>query len=122
MLEEQETEAQRVRLEIETRGRTALAQAENEATALGHLGQSYRDNRAVLQYELARRRVEVGEQLLRRAPRPVMVQGENGESSALSTLILAQLLPRLAAEGSPQAALPSAASQVARRVLDDETS
>jgi hypothetical protein len=35
MLEEQETEAQRVRLEIETRGRTTLVQAENEATAPG---------------------------------------------------------------------------------------
>ena len=33
MLEEQETEAQRVRLEIETRGRAALTEAENEATA-----------------------------------------------------------------------------------------
>jgi regulator of protease activity HflC (stomatin/prohibitin superfamily) len=122
MLEEQETEAQRVRLEIETRGRTALAQAENEATALGHLGQAYRDNRAVLQYELARRRVEVGEQLLRHAPRPVLVQGENGESSALSTLILAQLLPRLAADGaSSQPAIPPAPSNMVRRVLEDES-
>ncbi len=34
MLEEKETEAQRVRLEIETRGRAALTEAENEATAL----------------------------------------------------------------------------------------
>ena len=98
-LEEQETEAQRVRLEIETRGRVALAQAENEATALRHLGQAYRDNRAVLQYELARRRVQVGEQLVRRAPRPVIVRGEGGESSALSTLLLAQLLPRLTQDG-----------------------
>ncbi|HET9965975.1 MAG TPA: hypothetical protein VFQ10_11320 [Rubrobacter sp.] len=32
MLEEQETEAQRVRLEIETRGRAALTEAENEAS------------------------------------------------------------------------------------------
>ena len=99
MLEEQETEAQRVRLEIETRGRATLAQAENEATALRHLGQAHRDNRAVLQYELARRRLEVGEQLLRHAPRPVLVQGDEGETSALSTLILAQLLPRLATDG-----------------------
>ena len=38
MLEEKETEAQRVRLEIETRGRAALLEAENEATALRHLG------------------------------------------------------------------------------------
>src|SRR5918998_3504078 len=37
MLEEQETEAQRVRLDIETRGRVALTEAENEATALRHL-------------------------------------------------------------------------------------
>jgi hypothetical protein len=60
MLEEKETEAQRVRLEIETRGRAALTEAENEATALRHLGQAHRDNRAVIQYELARRRIEVG--------------------------------------------------------------
>jgi hypothetical protein len=35
MLEEQETEAQRVRLEIETRGRAALTEAENEARPTG---------------------------------------------------------------------------------------
>lgn len=103
MLEEQETEAQRVRLEIETRGRVALAQAENEATALGHLGQAYRDNRAVLQYELARRRVQVGEELVRHAPRPVLVRGDGGEQSALSTLVLAQLLPRLVSSVPPSA-------------------
>jgi regulator of protease activity HflC (stomatin/prohibitin superfamily) len=108
MLEEQETEAQRVRLEIETRGRATLAQAEGEATALRHLGQAHRDNRAVLQYELARRRLEVGEQLLRHAPRPFLVQGDEGEPSALSTLVLAQLLPRLAADGpAPVNLLPN---------------
>ena len=95
MLEEKETEAQRVRLEIETRGRAALTEAENEATALRHLGQAHRDNRAVVQYELARRRIEVGERLMRHAPRPVLMSGEEGESSALSTLLLARLLPQL---------------------------
>jgi hypothetical protein len=100
MLEEQETEAQRVRLEIETRGRAALTEAENEATALRHLGQAHRDNRAVVRYELARRRVEVGEKLMQRAPRPVLIRGEGGEHSALSTLILARLLPQLTADGS----------------------
>jgi regulator of protease activity HflC (stomatin/prohibitin superfamily) len=108
MLEEQETEAQRVRLEIETRGRATLAQAEGEATALRHLGQAHRDNRAVLQYELARRRLEVGEQLLRHAPRPFLVQGDEGEPSALSTLVLAQLLPRLATDDpAPMNLLPN---------------
>ena len=68
MLEEQETEAQRVRLEIETRGRAALTEAENEATALRHLGQAHSDNRAVVSYELARRRVEVGEKLMQQRP------------------------------------------------------
>jgi regulator of protease activity HflC (stomatin/prohibitin superfamily) len=101
MLEEQETEAQRVRLEIETRGRAALTEAENEATALHHLGQSHRDNRAAVGYELARRRVEVGERLMRHAPRPVLVRGEGGEQSALSTLILARLLPQMTADGGP---------------------
>ena len=95
MLEEKETEAQRVRLEIETRGRAALTEAENEATALRHLGQAHRDNRAVVQYELARRRIEVGERLIRYAPRPVLVSGDEGESSALSTLLLARILPQL---------------------------
>ncbi len=99
MLEEQETEAQRVRWEIEARGRAALTSAENEAKALRHLGQSYRDNRAVLQYELARRRVQVGERLARQAPRPVLVRGEGQEQSALATLVLAQLLPQLTGNG-----------------------
>lgn len=96
MLQERETEAQRVRWEIEARGRAALAAAENEATALNHLGQAYRDNRAVLQYELALRRAQVAEHLVRRAPRPVLVRSEGTEQSALSTLLLAQMLPRLA--------------------------
>ncbi|MBA3424093.1 MAG: SPFH domain-containing protein, partial [Rubrobacter sp.] len=99
MLEEKETEAQRVRLDIETRGRAALTEAENEATALRHLGQAHRDNRAVVQYELARRRVEVGERLMRHAPRPLLVQGEGGESSGLSTLLLARMLPGLTQNG-----------------------
>ena len=100
MLQERETEAQRVRLEIESRGRAALKSAENEATALEHLGQAYRDNRAVLQYELALRRVEVAERLVRGAPRLIVVRsdanGAGSDGSALSTLLLAQLLPRLA--------------------------
>ena len=100
MLEEQETEAQRVRLEIETRGRAALTEAENEATALRHLGQAHRDNRAVVRYELARRRVEIGEKLMKRAPRPVLIRGEGGEQSALSTLLLARLLPQLTQNGN----------------------
>jgi regulator of protease activity HflC (stomatin/prohibitin superfamily) len=95
MLEEKETEAQRVRLEIETRGRATLTEAENEATALRRLGQSHRDNRAMVQYELARRRVEVGERLAQRAPRPLLVRGEGGESSPLSILLLARMLPQL---------------------------
>ena len=103
MLEEKETEAQRVRLEIETRGRASLTEAENEATALRHLGQAHRDNRAVVQHELARRRIEVGERLIRYAPRPVLVSGEEGESSALSTLLLARILPQLVGdEPSPE--------------------
>jgi hypothetical protein len=88
-----------VRWEIEARGRAALTSAENEAKALRHLGQSYRDNRAVLQYELARRRVQVGERLARQAPRPVLVRGEGQEQSALATLVLAQLLPQLTGNG-----------------------
>ncbi|WP_431784525.1 SPFH domain-containing protein [Streptomyces chumphonensis] len=96
LLEEQETNAQRVRFEIETRGRSGLISAENEARAQRALARAYRDNRAVLQYELARRRLEVGAELASKAPRPVVVRtdGGSGDTSALSTLLAAQLLPR----------------------------
>ena len=94
-LQERETEAQRVRLEIEVHGRAALTAAENEAKALQHLGEAYQDNRAVLQYELALRRLQVAEQLVRHAPRPVVVRSDGGDQSALSTLLMAQLLPQL---------------------------
>ncbi|WP_432250454.1 SPFH domain-containing protein [Streptomyces sanyensis] len=105
LLEEQETNAQRVRFEIETRGRSGLISAENEARAQRALAKAYRDNRAVLQYELARRRLEVGASLAVNAPQPVVVRtdgpGAGGDTSALSTLVAAQLLPRL------NAALPA---------------
>ncbi len=95
MLQEKETEAQRVRWEIEARGRATLRQAENEARGLEYLGQAYQDNRAVLQYELARRRLQVAETLVKRAPRPIVIQSDGGDQSPLTTLITAQLLPRL---------------------------
>lgn len=98
LLEEQETEAQNVRFEIETRGRSGLIAAENEARAQRTLAQAYRDNRAVLQYELARRRLDVGSALAGKAPRPVVLRtdaGSGGDTSALSTLLAAQLLPRV---------------------------
>lgn len=98
-IQQKETEAQRVRWEIEARGRATLKEAENEARGLQHLGQAYHDNRAVLQYELARRRLAVGEALVRQAPRPVIVQGAGGEQSALSTMLLAQILPGLIRPG-----------------------
>ncbi|MFV2010822.1 MULTISPECIES: SPFH domain-containing protein [unclassified Micromonospora] len=100
LLEEQETNAQRVRFEIETRGRSGLIAAENEAKAQRRLAQSYRDNRAVLQYELALRRLEVGAALAGKAPQPVVVRTDGtggGDVSALSTLLTAQLLPRTVA-------------------------
>jgi hypothetical protein len=37
---------------------------------------------------------------MQHAPRPVLIRGEGGEQSALSTLILARLLPQLTADGS----------------------
>ncbi|MBP1465575.1 SPFH domain-containing protein [Candidatus Chloroploca sp. M-50] len=101
-IQQKETEAQRVRWEIEARGRATLKQAENEARGLEYLGQAYQDNRAVLQYELALRRIQVAEALVRNAPRPVFIQGNNGEQSALSTLILAQMLPKILAESSSE--------------------
>jgi regulator of protease activity HflC (stomatin/prohibitin superfamily) len=104
MLQEKETEAQRVRWEIEAQGRSTLKEAENEARGLQHLGQAYQDNRAVLHYELARRRLAVAEALVRHAPRPLIVQTGGGEQSALSTLVLAQLLPRMIQDGAPEPA------------------
>lgn len=93
MLQERETEAQRVRWEIEARGRAALKSAENESKALRYLGKAYKDNRAVLQYELTQRRLQVAEMLVRNAPRPILVHSQGGDQSAISTLMLAQLLP-----------------------------
>lgn len=97
LLEEQETNAQKVRFEIETRGRSGLISAENEARAQRRLAQAYRDNRAVLKYELARRRLEVGAILAGRAPQPVVVRtdGNGGDTTALATLLTAQLMPKL---------------------------
>jgi regulator of protease activity HflC (stomatin/prohibitin superfamily) len=95
MLQEKETEAQRVRWEIEARGRATLRQAENEARGLEYLGQAYQDNRAVLQYELARRRLQVAETLMKRAPRPIIIKSDSGDTSALTTLLTARLLPTL---------------------------
>ncbi|WP_047871268.1 SPFH domain-containing protein [Nocardiopsis sp. RV163] len=121
MLEEQETEAQRVRYEIETRGRADLVAAENEAKAQERLATAYRDNRAVLEYELARRRLDVGATLAGRAPRPVVVQTEAGagDGSALSTLLTAQLLPQVMDGRGARAPLGgSGGSAGTRDVLD----
>ncbi|MFO7539985.1 MAG: SPFH domain-containing protein [Chloroflexota bacterium] len=95
MLQERETDAEKIKLEIEAKGQATLKAAENEAKALNRLGKAYKDNRAVLHYELALRRLEVAEHLVNKAPRPVLVKSEGGEQSALSTLILAQLLPNM---------------------------
>lgn len=102
MLEERETEAQKIRYEIETRARTNLVAAQGEAKAQEQLATAYRDNRAVLGYELARRRLDVGATLADDAPRPVIVHTDAGagDSSALSTLLMAQLLPQLQSGGS----------------------
>jgi regulator of protease activity HflC (stomatin/prohibitin superfamily) len=101
MLQERETEAQKIRWEIEAKGRAELKAAENEAKALRHLGKAYQDNRAVLQYELALRRLQVAEKLMLHVPRPVLLRGDSGDQSALSTLVLAQLLPTLIGANSP---------------------
>jgi hypothetical protein len=96
MLQEKETEAEKIRLEIEAAGRAELKAAENEARALISLGQSYQDNQAVLKYQLKLRGLEVAEELMESAPRPVLVNASgDGETSALSTLVLAQILPDL---------------------------
>ena len=95
MLQEKEAEAEKIRLEIEAQGQANLKAAENEARALISLGKSYQDNQAVLHYQLEIQRLQVAEKLLQHAPRPVMLnsRGEGGADSALSTLLLAQILP-----------------------------
>jgi regulator of protease activity HflC (stomatin/prohibitin superfamily) len=98
MLQERELEAEKVRWDIEAKGRATLKSAENEARALRSLGESYRDNRAVLHYELALRKLRVAEKLVRHSPRPILINGEGQESSALSTLLLAHFLPELTDE------------------------
>lgn len=122
MLEEQETEAQRARWEIETRGRATLTEAQNEAKSRQRLGQAYRDNRAVLLYELARRKLEVGEKLAERAPRPLVVHGGGGETSALSTLVLSQLLPKMSSQAfaTSNGAVSSTKSEEGRSTSADE--
>ena len=76
---------------------------------------------AVLGYELARRRLDVGATLAEDAPRPVIVHTDAGagDSSALSTLLMAQLLPQLQSEASaPRSAqrqVSGAVNQAAQR-------
>jgi hypothetical protein len=74
----------------------------------------------MVQYELARRRIEVGERLLRHAPRPLLVQGEGGESSGLSTLLLARMLPGLAQNGPDLQGARDALGDTARALVDNE--
>lgn len=108
MLEEHETEAQRVKWEIETKGRAQLTAAGNEAKAMRRLAESYRDNRAMLHYDLAQRRIDVGATLAESAPTPVVIKmaGGTGDSSALSTLMLAQMLPQITNGRRPSLPIP----------------
>ncbi|MFQ5614301.1 MAG: SPFH domain-containing protein [Anaerolineae bacterium] len=101
MLQKREAEAEKIRLEIEARGRAELKSAENEARAVNSLGKSYQDNRAVLQYELEMRRLQVAERLLQQSPRPILVNQQGEDGSALSTLLLANLLPTLMPSAKP---------------------
>lgn len=122
MLQERETDAEKIRLEIEAKGQATLKSAENEAKALNRLGKAYKDNRAVLQYELARRKLEVAGHLVNHAPRPVLVKSEGGgEQSALSTLILAQVLPGLMRdEGRPPLVLADSTEENGRSAAADD--
>ncbi|MEM8860774.1 MAG: SPFH domain-containing protein [Chloroflexota bacterium] len=101
MLQEKEAEAEKIKLDIAARGRAELKAAENQAQALQRLGEAYRDNQAVLQYELEVKRLEVAEELMLEAPRPLVVQTApgTGDSSALSTLVMAQVLPGMMKSG-----------------------
>lgn len=122
MLQEREAEAEKIRLEIEAEGRAELKSAENEARALHRLGQSYKDNQAVLQYELAVKRLDVAQELLRSAPRPLVVNqsGSGEQNSALATLLLAQLLPETLRQANDSGGLlPRIGSKKPSRPGDD---
>lgn len=95
MLQEKEADAEKVRLDIEAAGKARLKAAENEAKSLQRLGESYKDNQALLRYELETRKLEVAAELMKHAPRPLLVRtaGQDVGSSALNTLVLAQFLP-----------------------------
>jgi regulator of protease activity HflC (stomatin/prohibitin superfamily) len=96
MLQERETEAEKIRLEIEAAGRAQLKAAENEARALISLGQSYQDNQAILKYQLELQGLNVAEKLSKHAPRPILVNSiAETASSPLSTLLLANILPEV---------------------------
>lgn len=100
MLQKREAEAEKIRLEIEAEGRAKLKAAENEARGLHRLGRSYKDNQAVLQYQLAVRRLNVAEHLVQEAPRPIIMNhSTDTEDSTLTTLLLANLLPEVMSEG-----------------------
>lgn len=103
MLQEVEADAEKIRLDIEASGRAELTSAENEAKSLHRLGQSYKDNQAVLQYELAIKRLSVAQSLMQDAPRPMVVNSSHSgqDNSALSTLILAEMLPNIMQSNKP---------------------
>ena len=102
MLQKRHADAEKIRLEIEAEGLAELRSAENEAKALVSLGKSYQDNQAVLRYQLQRRRLEVAQKLLQQAPRPLVVNSPAEGDSALSTLLLAQLLPDMMDKARPR--------------------
>lgn len=108
MIQERQADAEKIRLDIEAQAQADLKGAENEARALSALGKAYRDNEAVLRYELERRRLAVAEQLLQHVPRPVVIntQGQEG-SSPLSTLLMAQLLPGIMNQSNAQVYKPA---------------
>src|SRR5699024_6969567 len=93
----------RQKLREMARARTKLVAAQGEAKAQEQLATAYQDNRAGLGYELARRSLEVGTTLAGSAPRPVVVHTDaaSGAHPALSTLLPAQSLPQIGAEGGP---------------------
>lgn len=103
MLQEKETEAEKVRLDVEAKGKAELKAAENEARALISLGQSYQDNQAVLKYQLEMQALDVAERLMENAPRPLIVNSQaDAGSSPLSTLLLAQILPNMMKQQAPE--------------------
>jgi hypothetical protein len=66
------------------------------------------------------RALEVAEALLQQAPRPIVVNSQGEASSALSTLLLAQLLPDLLEQTGRRNSQPNGLPSIIRPLPEEE--